>query len=251
MNVLIVEDEPLMAEELSEEILKADPTIRIVGKFPSVKETQEYLEENEMPDLFFSDIQLTDGLSFEIFAQIEKPIPVIFCTAFHDYALDAFKANGIDYLLKPFDNTAISKTINKYKQLIGDKANYPNLVNLFSQIQKNEQRINKSLIIHQGQKIYSVKYSDIRILYLKDGVLYLITEESKRYIVSSSLDRIEESLDHNFYRVNRQVIIHRDAIGYTSSYFARKLLITPKFNLDFELIVSKANASSFLKWLES
>ena len=120
MKVVIIEDEPLMAEELVDEIHKVDQSIAVVGKFPSVRATLDFLAQNEMPDLFFSDIQLTDGLSFEIFSVIKKPVPVIFCTAFHEYALDAFKANGIDYLLKPFDNMAITKTLYKYKHLIGE-----------------------------------------------------------------------------------------------------------------------------------
>ena len=109
----------------------------------------------------------------------------------------------------------------------------------------------KSLVIHQGEKIFSVRYSDIRILYLKEGVLYLINNEGQKHIVSLSLDRIEQELDKNFFRVNRQVIIHRDAISYSSSFYARKLLVTPKYRIDFEIVVSKANASHFLKWLES
>jgi len=251
MRVIIVEDEQLMANNLEEEILRADPGITIDGKFASVRETLNYLVDHEMPDVFFSDIQLSDGLSFEIFSLMENPVPVIFCTAFHEYALDAFKANGIDYLLKPFDEKAIDDTIRKYKQLIGNKRQSRGIADLLGELGAGKTSDSKSLLIHQGQKIFSVKYADIRILYLKEGVLYLITKEAKKHIVSSSLDRIEECLNGNFFRVNRQVIIHRDAIGYTSSYFARKLLITPKFNIDFEIVVSKANATTFLKWLES
>ena len=251
MRVMIIEDEPLMADELEMEVLKADPEIVVEGKFASVQATLRHLSENEMPDVFFSDIQLSDGLSFEIFSHFEIPVPVIFCTAFHEYALDAFKANGIDYLLKPFEDKAITDTITKYKQLIGNKSPSSSLSELLTQFKRRETTHTKSLLIHQGQKIFSVKYSAIRILHLKDGIVHLITDEAKKYIVNSSLDRIEQSLDGHFYRANRQVIIHKEAIAYASSYFSRKLLITPNFKIDFDIVVSKASAGSFLKWLES
>ena len=105
MNVIIIEDEPLMADELASEVRKVDNRIQIQGKFRSVKDTLNHLTRYGLPDLFFSDVQLSDGLSFEIFSQVEMTTPVIFCTAFDSYALEAFKSNGVDYLLKPLDQS--------------------------------------------------------------------------------------------------------------------------------------------------
>ena len=251
MNIIIIEDEPLMAEELANEISRVDDTINIIATFGSVAETKEYLAENDLPDLFFSDIQLSDGFSFEIFSSIEKPVPVIFCTAYDEYGLEAFKANGIDYLLKPFDNTSIQKTIKKYKSLTGGELSHQDLSKAIEYIKEKDSISKKSLIVHQGQKIYPIRYSDIRMLFLKDGITYIITDKVKKYIINSSLDKIESMLDSNFYRVNRQIIIHRNAIGHINTYFARKLLITTVFPTEIDVIVSKANASNFLQWLEA
>ena len=250
MKVIIIEDEPLMADELAREIQNVDPGVAISGKFISVKETINHLAENEMPDLFFSDIQLTDGLSFEIFTELDQPVPVIFCTAFNDYALKAFKANGIDYLLKPFDNSVIKEAIQKYKSLIGSKLSTRDLSNTLAQMYRTDASSKKSLIVHQGQKMFPVKYADIRILFLKNGISYLVTKQGKKHIVNSSLDNMESALNSEFFRVNRQVIIHRDAISHINAFFARKLLVTPLFNIEMDLVVSKAKASNFLNWLE-
>jgi len=250
MRVIIIEDEPLMADELAKEILEVDANITITGKFVSIKETIDHLSKNKLPDLFFSDIQLTDGLSFEIFSKLKKPVPVIFCTAFDEYALEAFKSNGIDYLLKPFDNAVIRETIHKYKHLIRNEDFTQDLSRIFEQINPNNFE-SKSLIIHQGQKMYPVKYADMRILYLKDGITYLITEKGRKHIISSSLDGMEAILTKDFFRVNRQFILHREAISHIDSYFARKLLVTTTFNIDMDIVVSKANAPKFLEWLES
>ena len=251
MRVLIIEDEPLMANNLEKQVKEVDPEISVVGKFESVKGTLDYLSENEMPDLFFSDIELTDGLSFEIFSRLEKLVPVIFCTAHNEYALEAFRANGIDYLLKPFEDSAIKETIRKYKSLRENPTHSPDLSKVVNQLlNQSQKRENTSLIVHQGRKMFPVKYEDMRLFFLKDGVTYVITENARKYIISNSLDSIEEVLGRAFYRLNRQVIIHRDAVGHIDSYFARKLLVTPVFKVDFDIIVSKANASNFLRWLE-
>lgn len=252
MKVIIIEDEPLMANELEFEVKKVDQSITIAGKFGSVKDTLNHLSRNGLPDLFFSDVQLTDGLSFEIFSQINSHVPVIFCTAFNDYALEAFKCNGVDYLLKPLASEEIKATIDKYQRRLHHQLRG----NMFSQDVmgssiRDLDSTNKSLIVHQGQKIFPVKYSDIRMLYLKNGITYLITNQGKKFMVNRSLDRMEETLGSGFYRANRQVLIHRDAIGYIDSYYARKLLITPLYKVDLDIVVSKANSPHFLSWLEA
>lgn len=244
MKVVIIEDEPLMANELESEVKKVDASIQVQGKFRSVKETLNHLSRNGLPDLFFSDVQLSDGLSFEIFSQVATHVPVIFCTAFDQYALEAFRCNGVDYLLKPLGSEEIKATIDKYQKRLQHQWKH------HASAQRPSEA-NRSLIVHQGQKIYPVKYADIRMLYLKEGITYLITREGKRHIITGSLDRMEEVLGSSFYRANRQVIIHRDAIGYIDSYFARKLLITPVYQADLDIVVSKANAPHFLSWLES
>lgn len=249
MKVIIIEDEPLMANELEKEVKSVDENILVQGKFRSVKDTLNHLSRHGLPDLFFSDVQLSDGLSFEIFSQIEMTTPVIFCTAYDRYALDAFKANGVDYLLKPLEGDEIRDTINKYQKRISQQMiNNNSHAHLIPRARTTD--VCKSLIVHQGQKIFAIKYTNIKVIYLKEGVTYLITDQGKQFVINSSLDRMEGLLGEGFYRANRQVLIHRDAIGPIDSYFARKLLITPVFPMDMDIIVSKANVPHFLSWLE-
>lgn len=250
MNVIIIEDEPLMASELEKEVKKVDGTIQVQGKFGSVKETVNHLTRNGLPDLFFSDVQLSDGLSFEIFSQIEMITPVVFCTAYDSYALDAFKANGVDYLLKPLESDEIRDTIYKYQKRINQQLINRNRHRGIIPSGRNSLS-NKSLIVHQGQKIFAIKYADIKVIYLKEGITYLMTNQGKSFIINSPLDKMEEQLGPGFYRANRQVLIHRDAIGHIDSYFARKLLINPVYSIDMDIVVSKANAPHFLSWLAS
>ncbi len=250
MKVLIIEDEPLMADELEREIKKADPTIEIVGKLASISQSLSYLADHEMPDLFFSDIQLSDGLSFDIFRKLKNPVPVIFCTAFDEYALEAFKANGIDYLLKPFEDDAISRTLQKYQKLTQPTDISKELIALFKRT-KDSSSTKNSLLVHKGSKIFPVRNADVRMAFLEKSVTFIITRDHKRHLVNYSLDALEDTLGKDFYRANRQVIIHREAIAHVSQFFARKLLVELKIPFDDKVIVSKANASNFLKWLES
>lgn len=250
MNVIIIEDEPLMASELEKEVKKVDRTIQVQGKFGSIKETVNHLTRYGLPDLFFSDVQLSDGLSFEIFSQIEMTTPVVFCTAYDNYALEAFKANGIDYLLKPLESDEIRDTIFKYQRRVSQQLISSNLYKGVIQRTGNPNS-GRSLIVHQGQKIFAIKYTDIKVIYLKEGITYLMTNQGMSFIINSPLDKMEEQLGNGFYRANRQVLIHRDAIGHVDSYFARKLLINPVYSIDMDIVVSKANAPNFLSWLAS
>jgi len=251
MNVVILEDEPLMAEELAREISKSDMSIRVLAVLSSVRDALHYLSENELPDLFFSDVQLSDGLSFEIFSHLEKRVPVIFCTAFDGYALQAFRANGIDYVLKPFDSGTIQETLTKHQMLVGRSSLEREVSRLLERIEHQDAGSKRSLIVHQGHKIYAIKYADLRFVFLTEGGTQILTKDEKRYNIGTPLDGIEKEVDSQFYRVNRQAIIHRDAILHIDSYFGRRLLVTPAFDLGFDIIVSKANAPHFLHWLES
>ena len=250
MNIIIIEDEPLMAQDLENEIVTAAEDVSVIGKFSSVEATLSYLSENKLPDLFFSDIQLSDGLSFEIFNHLKNPVPVIFCTAFDQYALQAFEANGIDYLLKPFKSEAIAKTLKKYKAFTRQPYASKNLNDLFKILQDRDTS-KRSFLVHRGSKIIPVLHDDVRLAFLNNGVTYMITKDHKKHLVNHSLDSLDEMLGDDFYRANRQIIIHRKTVSSVSQFFARKLLV--EVNLPFEerVIVSKANATHFLKWLES
>ena len=252
MNIVIIEDEPLMAEELATLISDFDGKNEIVAKLKTVSEAIEYLQKNEMPDLFFSDIQLADGLSFEIFQAVNCMVPVVFCTAFDHYSLKAFEANGIEYLLKPFDRSAIHQAMTKVERLIGKKNHqmndYSNLMNAFLNARTSDI---KNILIYKGDKIIPISTSNIALAKIENGLTYIIDFDSKKWQSEESLDALQNILGHQFYRINRQFIVNRKAVKYASKYFARKLLLEVSIDIQDELMISKAKAADFLNWMKS
>ncbi len=252
MKVVLIEDEPLMAEALREEILIADPSIEILAELASIEESISYLHLHGFPDLFFSDIELADGLSFEIFKQVNNTTPIIFCTAYNHYALEAFQAYGIDYLLKPFYSSDIATTLRKYRSLFQNQnIDRPDFQALFERLQAKPVQQIHSILVHIGDKIIPVATSDIALAEINHGQVHIHTFDQKRLPVNYTMDTLIKLLGERFYRVNRQYIIQRKAIEHISQYFARKILIFPCIKFSKQLIVSKANASHFFKWLES
>lgn len=252
MRIIIIEDEPLIAAALKEEILRADASIQVVGILTSIAATLQHLETNGFPDLFFSDIELGDGLSFEIFKRTHSTIPVIFCTAYNHYALEAFRVYGIDYILKPFVQEDISSAIAKYKSMF--QATQPQAIDFDAVLQLigNQKRQRKStILLYQGDKIIPLAGEKIAIAELKNGVVYVYTFAKERIAVNYNMEKLHGIVGKNFYRVNRQFLINRQAIEHVAQYFARKLLIKTNISFSEQLIVSKANASDFLRWLEA
>lgn len=247
MTVIIIEDERLIAAAIEKEIRKADATIDIPVRLGSISAALDYFSENSLPDLFFSDIQLSDGLSFEIFRTLKSTVPVIFCTAFSEYALEAFKQNGIDYILKPVDPVQLRDTLTKYRNLVRPAVfSSEALLQHFGQLGAP---VSKQLLINRGDKIIPIKKANIGLFALTNGVVYCHTFNGQRYATDQTLEEIERELDNTFYRANRQTIIHREAIEEVNRYFARKLLINPKIKGAEEIIISKAKSQDFLFWL--
>jgi len=252
MNVIIIEDEPLLADALGEKIKHSNPEIKIIAKLESIVEALKYLKKNELPDLFFSDIELRDGLSFEIFREIKNTIPIIFCTAYNHYALNAFQVYGIDYLLKPFKQVDIDAALNKYKTLVENPTRQvPDFQEVIKAIESKKNGTAGTILIYRGDKIIPLEKNKIRLAELSNGIVYVYTFSNERFAVNYSLDRLQNILGSNFYRVNRSFVINRQAIDYVAQHFARKLVIKPSFNFASPLLVSKAKASEFLKWLEA
>ncbi|WNJ18457.1 LytTR family DNA-binding domain-containing protein [Pontibacter sp. G13] len=251
MRVLIIEDESLMAEALRDELLALEPQMEIMGMMGSISATLAFLEREGMPDLFFSDIELSDGLSFEIFRVLEQKAPVIFCTAYHHYALEAFQAHGIDYLLKPFDRSDIQATLDKYHQFFPQPSvSQPSeavgrLENLLEQ-----QFQPQSLLVYKGADIFPLQLGELALLQVGAGHVIAHTFDGRQFVVNQSMDRLASTLGNAFFRVNRQFLIHRKAISHVSPYFSRKLLVNPRIDFSEPLVISKANATNFLRWLE-
>jgi DNA-binding LytR/AlgR family response regulator len=250
MKIVIIEDEQLTADDLSETILKVSPEVQIIARLSSVKDAVAWFRKYEQPDLIFSDIQLGDGLCFEIFRKHPITTPVIFCTAFDEYALTAFKAHGIDYILKPFDEQTIAGALTRYKELerkfLGNNKQIETILQLFEN-RKNQKQ--GSVLVYHKDKILPIKLQDIALFYLEHEITYIITFGPKTFTISKSLEELEEIAGNSFYRANRQYLINRKAIKEASQYFARKLSIALSIPFSETITVSKVKVPDFLNWL--
>jgi two-component system, LytTR family, response regulator LytT len=252
MKVVIIEDELLTAEDLAEILLKLPDGIEVVKILSSVSEAVDYFKKNNSTDLVFCDIQLGDGYSFEIFKQIALDIPVIFCTAYNEYALEAFKNNGIDYILKPFTKKQIRIAIEKYKTL---RSKFSNAAIDYDGLLKNLQKgydydkAVSSLLINFKDKIIPVKIADIALFGIDYKTTQLITFDNQKYFVNHTLDELEIICGEAFYRANRQYLINREVVTEALQYFARKLVLRLKIEGKHEIIISKSKVPEFLSWL--
>lgn len=249
MNIVIIEDEQYTAEDLAKNIRNTLPDATIQAILKSVKEATAYLKSNAHPDLFFSDIQLGDGLSFEIFKTIKTSTPVIFITAFDEYALKAFQANGIDYILKPFSSKTIADAVNKFKGLIANKSETNKIDQLLTYLQENRQSKQSSILVYQRDKIIPINSADIALFYTENDLVKVICFDGKQYTANSTLEELEKSMGADFFRANRQYIINRKIILDVSQYLGRKLSVNLKLNLKDKILISKEKSSTFLNWL--
>jgi len=251
MKIIIIEDEGLVADDLELNIRKlVDEPLDIV-QIRSVKEGIAYFNINKNTDLIFSDIQLGDGLSFEIFLAEPVTAPVIFCTAYDEYALDAFKANGIDYILKPFTRQTLDNALQKYKQLkkIFSAEQAPQFDALMQLLAGKETQKAASVLVYQLDKIIPINLDDIAMFYLANEVTHLLTFSGKTFYPNKTLDELEKLCGNSFFRANRQFLICRKTIVDVSSFFSRKLSLNLNIPFSEKVIVSKNKAAQFLNWL--
>ena len=250
MNCLIVEDEKVAAERLSGLIKKYDPTIDITVIIQSVENAVQWLNTHEAPDLIFMDIQLSDGLSFEIFEQTIVKAPVIFTTAYDEYALKAFKVNSIDYLLKPVDLNELKNAIDKFKE-----NNSPKEIpaQVFDSIMHSLTKKHKTkFIMNVGEHIKVFTADDIQCFYSLEKYTFLQNNSGRDYAINYSLDQLEDLLDPaQFFRINRKFIVSFSAISDIISYSNSRLKVKLNSNDSGELIVSREKVQDFRKWLES
>lgn len=248
MRILIIEDEPLAAIEIKHCILEIYPNFEIVKILNSVQEAIAFFSQNNNVDLIFSDIDLGDGLCFDIFKKVEIRVPVIFCTAYNNYAIDAFKANGIDYILKPFDCQSISNAIIKYLNLTQIS---PQKINeLIKNFEKNNQK-SKQILVHTKNKTIPISIQDIAIIQKEKSLLRLTTFDYLNYYIYNTLDDLEKEIGDLFFRANRQFLINRNAIKDAAQENSRKIIINLKINYNQEITVSKEKSKQFMVWLRA
>jgi DNA-binding LytR/AlgR family response regulator len=249
MKIVIIEDEILTAEDLRHVLQSLNSGIVVTAVLPTVSQSIDYFSTNADYDLIFSDIQLGDGYSFEIFKKVSVNSPIIFCTAYNQYALEAFENNGIDYILKPFDKISIAQSLEKHR-LLREKFRTPQIdySKLSDSLLPKVTKI-QSLLVHQGDKILPIPVANIGLFQLKNQVVQLHTMEGSYFTIFQSLEELENKLASEFYRINRQFIVNRKAIKYVSRHFGRKLLVNLTLPFSEQLIVGKERTSHFMEWL--
>jgi two-component system response regulator LytT len=254
MNILIVEDEAKTARELKATVERIDADLHVVGIVPSVKSGIDWLCTQPAPQLILSDIQLSDGLSFEIFRNIQTPCPVIFCTAFDHYAIQAFETNGIDYLLKPIDEDKLAKGLQKYNQLRklfkgGDTPSVAQRIEtLIGQFLPTVYK--SALLVFSSEKIIPVQTDEIAFIHSVGGIVRAYTKTNQVHLIQEVLDELGPQLDpHKFFRANRQFIINRSIVVMAEHYFNRRLVLKLIVETPERVIVSKSKVPELLAWM--
>jgi len=250
MKTVIIEDEKLAQERLEKLLNEVDPSIQVIAKLTSVENSIQWLKKNK-PDLIFLDIQLEDGLSFEIFKKVEFDTPIIFTTAYDQYAIKAFKLNSIDYLLKPIRKDELRESINKYKNI---KSSYlHDFEDLFKSIANKEVSYKKRFLIQYGQKIKKVETVDVAYFYAQEKNVFLTTFNNSTYPVNFTLEKLLEVLDpEKYFRINRKMIINFDSIKNMIPFSKSriKLELNPPEPKEVEALVSVERSPSFKGWLD-
>lgn len=250
MKVVIIEDEKLAADRLEEMINEIDTSISIIANLTSVEQSIKWLR-NSKPDLVFLDIQLEDGLSFSIFEKVQIDVPIVFTTAYDQYAIRAFKLNSIDYLLKPIKKEELRESLKKFKNI---RTSYlMDFEDIIRSIHTKDIIHKKRFLIQYGQKIKKVESEEIAYFYAMDKNVFLVTIQNNLYPVDYTLDRLENILDpEKFFRINRKMIINSGSIKNMISYSRSRIKIelTPPEPKDAEALVSVERSSAFKEWID-
>ena len=255
MKVLIIEDETPASRRLQKLIHDIDHTIEIITVLDSIETSVEWLRQNPAPEIIFMDIQLADGVSFEIFEKIQIQTPIIFTTAYDEFSLRAFKVNSIDYLLKPINKEELSQSIRKFQQLksqLSTDVYQTQLGNLLETLQPNKAHYKNRFLVKLGDRLESISEENIGYFQAKDKMVLLITKQDKKYPVDYSLDDLERLLHpENFFRINRQFIVRIDSIQSIHNYFHGKLKIMLSPNVaDQDIVISREKSTQFKHWLD-
>jgi DNA-binding LytR/AlgR family response regulator len=250
MRVLIIEDEKLTARDLAATIRSLDDRVDILPFIHSVDEGLYFFSQSPSIDLIFSDIDLGDGLSFQIFRQYPVQAPIIFCTAFEQFMLEAFKTNGIDYILKPFRKEEVEQALGKYRNL---KSGFSGsqLQRSLEQLEQSSMPKERSLLIQRGEKILPIPYSDIAYFAIEHETTVIYTFAKERNFTTETLESLEGLCEPTFFRANRQFLVNRKAVLGASRHFNRKLLVQLSIPYKEPVLVGKLKLAEFLRWLEN
>ena len=249
IKTLIIEDENAAAERIIRLLKETDPEIEIISSLDSISSAVDWFKKNDSPDLIILDIQLADGVSFDIFKQVKVESFIIFTTAFDEFAIKAFELNSIDYLLKPIQPEKLKQSIEKYKRLVHPEHSID--INSILKILENKTKYKERFLINIGSKIRSVSVNDIAFFYSIEKLTFLCMFENKQYPLEYSLDAIEQMVDpEKFFRINRQFLININALDkmHVLSKSRIKVELHPAYEED--IYVSKERTHAFRQWLD-
>ncbi len=248
MDVLIIEDEPRAASQLQNMLKSCGFDYTLLDIIDTVEDAVLWFKEHTTPDLVFMDIQLADGLSFEIFQKIDVDAPIIFTTAFDQYAIQAFKVNSVDYLLKPIQKEELTNAITQFEKSNKQTGVDPEILKqLLSSVQTTSTR--EGILVKEGSGFVQIKISELLYAYSQDSITFGVTN-TKRYIIDETVDQLFNSLDsQKFYRINRGQIIAKDAIQKIDAYFNHRVKLSIENPRDQEFIVSRPKTSDFKEWM--
>jgi DNA-binding LytR/AlgR family response regulator len=255
MRVVIIEDEPFAQKALVQMLEVCVPNVEVVECLDSVEDSIEFFKGKVNVDLAFFDIQLADGLSFEVFKQVEVLIPIIFTTAFNEYAIEAFKVNSIDYLLKPFVEGDVKRALDKFQKIsIGGRGVSQDLLKNMEQLieqQSRQEQVKSRFLVKVGDEIKFVQVNDIAYFYAEDNEVLIRNFQGKRYIVEHTLDTLQEMVNpKHFFRLNRSFLASIDSIDKIHKYLNSRLKLQLKPVPDKEVLISRVKVAAFLQWIE-
>ncbi|HLO80096.1 MAG TPA: LytTR family DNA-binding domain-containing protein [Chitinophagaceae bacterium] len=251
MRILIVEDEMLLAKRLQKLLLALEPNAEIAGITQSVEETVHWLQQNPAPDLVMMDIELADGQSFDIFKQTQLSAPVIFTTAYDEYAIKAFKVNSIDYLLKPIKEDDLKIAINKFRKS-GYGQQTQSMISLLEKIEEltRPAGFRNRFLIKQGQKMMSIDISEVAYIFSENKFTFIRTHKNQKYIIDATLDILEKELSpKEFFRANRQYILANRSVVAIHTWFNQKLKVEVLPPTEEHVIISRDKANAFKTWM--
>ncbi len=251
MRILILEDESLAAERIKTMIHEIDPAIDIVGEIKSLEQGEQWFKDHEVPDLIISDIRLLDGLSFDLFKKVQIETPVIFTTAYDQYAIKAFEVNSIDYLLKPIQKEKLQASIERHIQRSQENKFPADFDNLYNLIEAQKKAYKSRFMIKAGQKILALPVEKISYFFSQNKLTYAVTQDGKKYPIDQPLEIVGSQLDpKNFFRANRQFLISIDSISEIHPYFKGRLKIELSPASEEEIVISSERTPEFKAWLD-
>lgn len=249
MKALIIEDEEIASRRLKQLIEELAPNCEILDQLTSVESGHRWFESNELPDLIFLDIQLNDGYGFDIIDRLGKHPPIIFTTAYNEYAIRGFKYNGLDYLLKPIDKTELKKALQKYTTTIKENTKEHSEINILRELFKKEYK--KRFIVKIGNQFTSFNVENIAYFMADEGLIFLYTHDGRKSPIEYTIDQLEEILNPiDFFRINRKFMVSVNAVREIHTYFNSRLLLKINPNQDDQIIVSRERTTNFKRWLD-